>query len=106
MRGTISVGWRVMAETSMQRDIRTGWRRAISLLVAITAVGAGLALIAILRGPIAWIAFALLMAIAFAIGRRVTWSHRQWVRHVEFRRGAARELRHADEGGRTRPLGW
>lgn len=87
----------------MEPQVHLGWRRALSVVVASAAGVAAVAVYLALDGVAAGVTAAAGAAVALIFGRRVVWPEDRWRRHLAARRAEDRELRRADEGGRTRP---
>lgn len=88
---------------TMERQIHTAWRRALSVLAAVILLAAGAWFFAVLPVGPAVPALVVALVLAFGLLRRVRWTGEQWEDHVASKRQAARELLRADEGQRTRP---
>ena len=87
----------------MERQFHLGWRRVVNVVLAGAAGLAAVGGYAVFDGAAAGVAAAGGAAVAWYFGRRVAWPEDRWRRHVAARRAEDRQLRRADEGGRTRP---
>lgn len=87
----------------MEPQVHLGWRRALSVVLAGAAGLAAVGGYLLLDGAAAGVMAAGGAAAAVYFGRRVAWPEGRWRRHLAARRAEDRQLRQADEGGRTRP---
>ena len=87
----------------MERQVHLGWRRVVDVVLAGAAGVAAVGSYAVFDGAAAGVATAAGAVTALYFGRRVKWPEDRWRRHLAARRAEDRELRRADEGGRTRP---